>query len=1205
MPQRLFGKGVAQNALKRNVGATIYSRGFSYYKKGAIGRITVTSRTAGAVKVEALVSGGDIYETEAVLNVKTGGLSRFVCSCPYDWGTCKHATALGLTILDRYGEFFETESDVSDIAEYKQAFSEWMERSPSNVAKRWEDHFGTDVSRNKPVIRDAEIVLDEKTTDVRSVADVGNDPFAELRRLLQSIGIDAEAVPETVIQELGKNVKGGTLRVGVPFQKRVETDRTQADRDRFLKRYSLVFRSEYSLRLDLRETNKPNQDYWAVSPDVLLRSGKNYLTQPQKDVLAAVRRLRVSYYETDADEDWGKIFSLVQESGMDLYLNTISATSRLIFEDAGKKIKIGLSVRSGDELVDDIGLPGRTDIVVAMENVFSSEKSLLVVGMADLIAIIDGRVRIIPISKTVAKITRRLLEHVKFLPYEARADQSKGASSNVKYEVALIDEELIRINALISDLRAAFDVESDIPESFTVTEFQKIGPAFSVEYDHDGKYLRVRAVMDYGFAKVDVADTVFRSTRGGRLSFQMRYARGRDNYHVEIRGNAINYATVLAKSEIDVFRKFSKDETYGFAKKVRCVRKGEKQIAQYYDVCWPKVKSLGWPIVSMRDDFDFIEESFKADVKVDFDTENDWFGFDVDCYCGENRITIDDLRKYVENREQFLTLADGRILKITNQAELEKFIAMLQSFYRKEGQSFEGKLYHAPELEGIVTGSPYYTAKLSKSFRKFMDEAQRGKPVERVKIPAGIGKPLRAYQREGVDWFYFLRKYRFGGILADDMGLGKTLQALSLVAMNPVKNRPSIVICPKTLLFNWEDEVTKFFPKMKKLVISGSPAERQALLKQAKKFDLIITSYPSVKRDEAQYDKLKFNYCLIDEAQYIKNYRTQNAKSVKCIHADYRLALTGTPLENSVSEIWSLFDFVMPGFLGTSRTFGERFERPIMKNGDHDALETLRKKTACFMLRRTKEHVLKELPSKIQQVSHCRLGDDQNILYQEILKNVKKDISDAVETRGFAKSQIHILAGLTKLRQVCNHPVLLLKDKKHEKYSSAKLDLFLELVDEIVSSGRKVLVFSQFTRMLDILEKELDKKGIRHLYLSGKTKNRKELVNEFNGDAGIPVFLISLKAGGTGLNLVSADTVIIFDPWWNPSVENQAIDRAHRIGQKKTVNVYRLIVKGTIEEKIVRLQAKKRSLFDTMVGESDDLFKKLTWSDVKELFEVE
>ncbi len=1204
MSYRAFDKGLAKSKFKKQVGATMYSRGFSYYRKGAVGRITISPRTAGLVRVEALVSGSDIYETEAVFNVKTGGLSRFTCSCPYDWGTCKHAAALGLTIFDRYEDFCESDTDASDVAEYTKAFSEWMERSPSNFSRGWEEPSGRIYSREKPMVRDAEIVPG-KTAAVRSADPVGSDPLDDLKRRLQSIGIDVGSVPEAVIRALGKNVKSGVLQVGASVPKPKEVDREHESRERFLKKYCLVFRTEYFFRLDLRETNKPNQEYWSVSPDELLRSGKAYLTQAQKDMLALIRRMRVSYYETNTDEDWGKVFTLVRDSGMSLYLDRMSASNRLAFDDDGKKIGIGLSLRPAEGYSETIGMPDRTDIVVTMKENFSKKNSLLSVGADDLIVVRDMRMQIIPVSKGVAKIIRRIVERVNRYRNETRYGRSEMSDESPLYDAALIDEELIGINGLMRDLKDAFEVASDIPESFVVTEFHKIGPAISVVYDREEKHVQVRALMDYGFAKIDVANTVYRSMRGKRLSFQMRNVPGREKYYVEINGDTIRYAAIRAKSEIDVFKRFSKDESFGFAKKVRCIRKGEKQIATYSAVHWPAVKALGWPITYAHDDFDFTEESFKADVKVDFDAENDWLGFDVDCYCGENRITIDDLRKYIENKEQFLALSDGRLLKITNQAELEKFVAMLQSFYQKNDQSFEGKLYHAPELEGIVTGSPYYTAKLSESFRKFMDEAQRGKPVERVNIPARIGKPLRAYQREGIDWFYFLRKYRFGGILADDMGLGKTLQALCLMVMNPVPGKPSVVICPKTLLFNWEDEVTKFFPEMSTLVISGAPNERQALLKRAKKYDLVITSYPSVKKDEASYAKLKFNYCLIDEAQYIKNHRTQNAKSVKSIHADYRLALTGTPLENSVSEIWSLFDFVMPGFLGSNHAFGERFERPIMKNGDRDALETLRKKTSCFMLRRTKENVLKELPSKIQQVSHCQLGDDQNILYQEILKNVKQDISDAVETRGFAKSQIHILAGLTKLRQVCNHPVLLLKDKDYEKYSSAKLDLFLELVDEIVSSGRKVLVFSQFTRMLDILEKELDKRGVRHLYLSGKTKHRKELVDEFNGDAGIPVFLISLKAGGTGLNLVSADNVIIFDPWWNPSVENQAIDRAHRIGQKKTVNVYRLIVKGTIEEKIVQLQMKKKSLFDTMVGESDDLFKKLTWSDVKELFETE
>jgi len=326
-------------------------------------------------------------------------------------------------------------------------------------------------------------------------------------------------------------------------------------------------------------------------------------------------------------------------------------------------------------------------------------------------------------------------------------------------------------------------------------------------------------------------------------------------------------------------------------------------------------------------------------------------------------------------------------------------------------------------------------------------------------------------------------------------------------------------------------------------------------------------------------------------------------KIVKKINADFRLALTGTPLENTVLDIWSIFDFLMPGFLGSYKLFEKRFLNPIMKKGDNVALRDLHKKTECFMLRRTKGTVLKELPAKIEQLSYCTLGRDQNILYQEILNNVKSEIFSVVDEKGFAKSRIHILAGLMKLRQVCNHPALLLKGKDCRKYESAKLDLFLELISEIVSGNRKVLVFSQFTSMLDILAEELKIRKIKYLYLSGKTKNRQQMVDDFNGNPEQQVFLISLKAGGVGLNLTSADNVIIFDPWWNPSVENQAVDRAHRIGQKKSVNVYRLITKGTIEERIVELQNKKRYLFDNLVGESDGLFKTLTWDDIKSLFD--
>ena len=334
-------------------------------------------------------------------------------------------------------------------------------------------------------------------------------------------------------------------------------------------------------------------------------------------------------------------------------------------------------------------------------------------------------------------------------------------------------------------------------------------------------------------------------------------------------------------------------------------------------------------------------------------------------------------------------------------------------------------------------------------------------------------------------------------------------------------------------------------------------------------YDLIILSYSTLKQDENYLLKTdrSFQYVVLDEAQFIKNQATKSAQVVKRLKADYRLALTGTPFENNVSEIWSIFDFLMPGFLGTHEQFFKRFHKPIMEESDQEALEQLRQKIQPFMLRRTKSEVLKELPAKIERVSACRLSDAQTILYQEILANVRSDIFATVERQGFKRSHIHILAALTKLRQVCNHPALLAKDIDWRRYESTKLDTCLELIQEAIDGKHKVLVFSQFTSMLDIVSEALKDQNVAHHYLSGKTRNRQQVIDDFNENPRIPVFLISLRAGGTGLNLTAADTVIIFDPWWNPSVEHQAVDRTHRIGQKRMVNVYRLLTLGTIEEK--------------------------------------
>jgi SNF2 family DNA or RNA helicase len=1205
MARETFDKKQSKAQLKQLVGSAVYGRGFSYYKDNSVGRIRAKFSQGGKIKLSAFVMGSDEYETNLIFNFQANKLERFACSCPYDWGVCKHSVALGLKFLDLFERFKQEENlDENEIENFGNNLVQWLKVSMQNKTQSWEDeeYYAEEDEeiaeeyqlKRKPKIRDAEIVMPENSQAKTEILD--------LKTRLKSIGIDAESIPNFVLKELEKKVSSGNLQLGVSRQLPEKPKVVEKLGERFLRKYCLVLKAGYYPTLELHEKNKPNESYWAVKASDILHREKNQLTHEQEDFLLALKAV-TSWYDPDEVVDWGKLLTLAKEAEISLFLDRKIPKNRLSFKESDQKIKASLFFKKrdywqGTEEIEQLEVIFHLD-----SKIFSSRKVKIFLQGNTLVLLIDFQLEIITMAEPVMAIVARIMKKIQSSQNYGNVYASEANYELKVEETSLGDTEIISLNEIIKSAEQTFELENKLPAKFEIKQFKKIGPAVLVNYDSLDAQLQLRAMMDYGFTKIDVGQVVYKSMRGGRPSFRKRYFPGRENYHLEVVGDKINYAEIVPKAEIALFRKFAQTENLGFSKTVHCIKKGTKQIEKFQSENWENIKALGYPLEYVRDKFDFVAENFKVDYDVSFDKANDWFEFDVACYCGENKITLEDLQKYIKDKQQFLKLADGRILKITNHAELEKFVRMLESFYQREGQKFEGKLYHAPELEDVLSSSPYYSGKIAQSFKSFMTEAQSGKPVEKVAIPAKIKKPLRDYQKEGINWFYFLRKYRFGGILADDMGLGKTLQALSLIEMNKVKDKPSIVICPKTLLFNWEDEALKFFPNMKTLVISGAPTERQAQLAKIKKVDLVITSYPAVKRDQLEYDKLKFNYCFLDEAQYIKNHKTQNAKAVRKINADYRLALTGTPLENSVSEIWSLFEFLMPGFLGTQHSFAEKFERPIMKEADSKALEALRKKTACFILRRTKEKVLKELPAKIQQVSHCQLGSEQNILYQEILKNVKNDLAEVVAEKGFAKSQIHILAGLTKLRQVCNHPVLLLKDKNHKKYASAKLELFSQLVNEIVSAGKKVLVFSQFTQMLDILAKELEAQEIGYHYLSGKTNNRKELVQDFNHNEKIPVFLISLKAGGTGLNLTSADNVIIFDPWWNPSVENQAIDRAHRIGQKNSVNVYRLIVKGTIEEKIVALQNKKKSLFDNMIGESNDLFKKLTWSDVKELFQ--
>ena len=448
-------------------------------------------------------------------------------------------------------------------------------------------------------------------------------------------------------------------------------------------------------------------------------------------------------------------------------------------------------------------------------------------------------------------------------------------------------------------------------------------------------------------------------------------------------------------------------------------------------------------------------------------------------------------------------------------------------------------------------------------------------------------------------------KYGLNGILADDMGLGKTLQALTL--LQKVKDvdgaQPTLVITPTTVVFNWESEIEKFTPDLTCLKLSGP--DRTKLFKKIPEYDIVITSYALIRRDIAKFRKYDFRYIILDESQNIKNAVSQTAQAVKTLNGTHRLALSGTPIENKLEELWSVFDFLMPGFLFSMPEFNSRYVTPIMEKQDKTVEKRLKLQIYPFILRRMKRDVAKDLPDKVENMAYCEMTPEQRDFYLDILDSTKEELFKSIELNGLEKSRMSIFSALLRLRQICCHPKLYDKEHKLGVIQSGKFEYLKGMLEQIIEEKHRILLFSQFVDMLDIIKGWLDRVGIEYEYLSGKTKDRKKAVDNFNNNPNVKIFLISLKAGGTGLNLTGADYVIHYDPWWNPAVEDQATDRAYRIGQTKKVFVYRLITKNSVEERIQKLKTKKRDLVDSVISVDRNITKSLTMEDIKDLFSVD
>lgn len=583
------------------------------------------------------------------------------------------------------------------------------------------------------------------------------------------------------------------------------------------------------------------------------------------------------------------------------------------------------------------------------------------------------------------------------------------------------------------------------------------------------------------------------------------------------------------------------------------------------------------------DSFKKITETADADisVSVSYNEKIDLLEFDMDTKLTEKEIA--DILKAYYSQNEYYRFKDGRFLPFSQK---ENFVRLLSDIAEISPGLLKGERQISKFYSLYLAGcGEKNLIRADKSFSDMISKALH----TYAKIPENLKGVLRDYQKKGVHWMKQLSKLGLGGILADDMGLGKTLQVIAFV-MSENPQKPALVIVPGSLVYNWQNEINKFAPEAKVKIVYGTKTERSEQLGDIKDCRFVITSYTVIKRDIDEYKAHEFSYCFIDEAQYIKNARTKNARAVKQINADGYFALTGTPVENSLSELWSIFDFIMHGYFPNHAEFSAKYE----KGGE---LEKLREKAAPFILRRMKKDVLPELPEKIENTVYADFEPFQRDIYEAFLTEARNELNEITKT---GSNAVRILSMLTRLRQICCHPRLVNPSCKKE---SGKLLLLKDIVLSATEANHRILIFSQFTSMLDIIKEMLLQCNVSFFYLDGSTpiSERTDMANRFNGGER-RVFLISLKAGGTGLNLIGADTVIHYDPWWNPAVTDQASDRAYRIGQEKAVQVIKLVTKNSIEEKILKLSERKRSLANNIIRENDSLLSSLSKEELLSLF---
>ena len=945
------------------------------------------------------------------------------------------------------------------------------------------------------------------------------------------------------------------------------------------------------LKVNFACANKSNNGYWqAVQPlifsHLMNRNPLEFMVKEDCEIIGLLKSLRstLTYLNDFNFDETSEINEII--------INKMLATNRVYFRAGNNSIlkpgenhevKLNWKLKDNGSQLFEICTTDKADIIYFTDKAWYINKESNTMGKLDL-----------PVPIEVIKILKKAPA---LFPVDipAFSQKIKELDLPIPLPVSNLKIETIILNPQPVLILKSFDINSNY---FYEEDDDDLGIAF-VSFKYSNSVLNTTTKNEYLDVKNDKIITYKKNT-------------AQENYYLELIHNFGLLDNGINNNNEHEFVYPNKDQSYWF---------------NFVNTAIPKLKEEGFEII-IDDNFAFqvIEAQEEWDLEATQGSDF-WFSLDLGVKVNGKKIALlpilqtliktlpgSDPLANIEllnfNGHSYLPLPDGKFLDLPF-ARVKAIIETLIELFNKQQKDIKTKatisLPQVLELSKLTNSENTKTNvkfNLSKKHQALLDKIKNFNGLAKLKPPKAFKAKLRDYQLTGLSWLNFISEFELGGILADDMGLGKTVQALAHISIekqNKTIKKPYLIICPTSVLPNWVNEIKKFTPSLSILALYGS--NRKEFFSEIKQNDIVLTTYPLLARDINIFKKQKFQAVILDEAQMIKNPKAIVAQSAKMLNSQYRFCLTGTPIENHLGELWSLYDFLIPGFLNDLPNFNKYFRTPIEKQNNQNLKKVLVSRIRPLMLRRTKELVASELPLKNIIIKNFELSDLQRDLYETIRLSMYNKVKEAIESKGLAKSQIIILDALLKLRQVCCHPKLVSMTHAKKIETSSKLELLLSMLEELIDEGKKILLFSQFTSMLDLIIPELNKQNIKFVQIRGDTKDRATPVNDFQNGK-VPLFLISLKAGGFGLNLTAADTVIHYDPWWNPAVENQATDRAHRIGQTKSIFVFKLIATNTIEEKMLLLQERKKKIADGIYGKDadTDMPYKLTNDDIELLF---